>query len=421
MIADRYDAFLFDLDGVLYRGAQPIEGAAGTLATLRRLGKGLAFMTNNSSRTPEAIAAHLTGLGIEARPDEVETSALATAELLRSRAIASAYVVGDEGLRTALAAAGLTVLDGTAAAAETVVVGWDRGFDYAELATAYPNAGGEYHFIGRAFGRVPAFPASPFSALAHIGPIARSVEDTALMLSIIGRPDARDFMAWNTPCPDYTIGLARGVAGMRIAYSPKLGLDVHVDPDIASACEKAAQTFVELGANVEVADPKLPDCRAIIDTLWKAVATFIRNGIPADQRMQCDCGFLRDAEMGAKVPTGRYIAASAERADVALAMARFHEDYDLLLTPQMPLPAIAAGHDVPPGSEMNHWIDWSPFTYPFNITQQPAASVPCGFTRDSLPIGLQIVGPSHEDARVLAAARAFENAQPFARIEAARN
>lgn len=275
--------------------------------------------------------------------------------------------------------------------------------------------------IKPAFGRVPAYSASPFSALAHIGPIARSVEDAALMLSIIGKPDARDFMAWNTPCPDYSIGLARGVAGMRIAYSPKLGLDVHVDPDIASACEKAAQTFVELGANVEVADPKLPDCRAIIDTLWKAVATFIRNGIPADQRMQCDCGFLRDAEMGAKVPTGRYIAASAERADVALAMARFHEDYDLLLTPQMPLPAIAAGHDVPPGSEMNHWIDWSPFTYPFNITQQPAASVPCGFTRDSLPIGLQIVGPSHEDARVLAAARAFENAQPFARIEAARN
>jgi aspartyl-tRNA(Asn)/glutamyl-tRNA(Gln) amidotransferase subunit A len=76
---------------------------------------------------------------------------------------------------------------------------------------------------------------------------------------------------------------------------------------------------------------------------------------------------------------------------------------------------------VPPGSEMKHWIDWSPFTYPFNITQQPAASVPCGLTRDGLPIGLQIVGPSHEDAHVLAAARAFENAQPFARIEAARN
>ncbi len=275
--------------------------------------------------------------------------------------------------------------------------------------------------IKPSFGRVPAYPASPFSALAHIGPITRSVEDAALMLSIIGRPDARDFLAWNTPCPDYTIGVDRGVTGMRIAYSPQLGLDVNVDPEIATACEKAAQTFVELGASLEMADPKLPDCRAMIDTLWKAVAAFIRDGIPADQRSECDPGFLRDADTGAKVATGAYIAASAERANVALAMARFHQDYDLLLTPQMPLPAILAGHDVPPESGMIHWIDWSPFTYTFNITQQPAASVPCGFTSDGLPIGLQIVGPSHEDARVLMAARAFENARPFARIDTARD
>jgi aspartyl-tRNA(Asn)/glutamyl-tRNA(Gln) amidotransferase subunit A len=275
--------------------------------------------------------------------------------------------------------------------------------------------------IKPSFGRVPAYPASPFSALAHVGPLARSVEDAALMLSIIGRPDMRDFSACNAPCPDFTIGLDQGVAGMRIAYSPKLGLDLDIDPEIASACERAAQTFVELGATVEVSDPKLPDCRPIIDNLWKAVAAFIRDAIPADARAQCDPGFLRDAETGANVPTGRYIAASAERANVALAMMRFHESYDLLLTPQMPVPALVAGHDVPPDGRMTHWLDWSPFTYPFNITQQPAASVPCGFTRKGLPIGLQIVGPSNADARVLTAARAFENARPFARIETAKN
>jgi aspartyl-tRNA(Asn)/glutamyl-tRNA(Gln) amidotransferase subunit A len=274
--------------------------------------------------------------------------------------------------------------------------------------------------IKPSFGRVPAYPASPFSALAHVGPLARSVEDAALMLSIIGRPDARDFIAWNTPCPDYTIGLDQGVAGMCIAYAPRLGLDVQVDPEIASACEQAAQTFVELGASVELADPKLPDCRVIIDDLWKAVAAFIRDGLPADARAQCDPGFLGDAETGARVSTGRYIGASAERANVALAMTHLHASFDLLLTPQMPVPAIVAGHDVPPGSAMTHWLDWSPFTYPFNITQQPAASVPCGLTRAGLPIGLQIVGPAHADARVLAAARAFESARPFARIDAAR-
>ncbi|MEA2839265.1 MAG: aspartyl-tRNA(Asn)/glutamyl-tRNA(Gln) amidotransferase subunit [Methylobacteriaceae bacterium] len=273
--------------------------------------------------------------------------------------------------------------------------------------------------IKPSFGRVPAYPASPFSALAHVGPLARSVEDAALMLSIIGRPDARDFMAWNTHWPDYRIALNDGVTGLRIAYSPKLGLDVDVDPDIAAACENAAQVFVELGACVKVIDPKLPDCRPIIDDLWKAVAAFIMDGIPADQRAACDPGFARDAAAGANVPTGRYIAASAERANAALAMTRFHQNFDLLLTPQMPLPAILAGQDVPPNSGMAHWIDWSPFTYPFNITQQPAASVPCGFTREGLPIGLQIVGQLRDDARVLAAARAFENVRPFARIEAA--
>src|SRR6476659_11463951 len=126
MIADRYDAFLVDLDGVLYRGAEPIDGAAETLATLRSFGKGLAFLTNNSSRTPEAIAAHLTGMGIRAAPEEVETSALATATLLHGRGVASAYVLGEEGLRTALVAAGLTVVDTNAANVEAVVVGWDR-------------------------------------------------------------------------------------------------------------------------------------------------------------------------------------------------------------------------------------------------------------------------------------------------------
>ncbi|MEA2757538.1 MAG: aspartyl-tRNA(Asn)/glutamyl-tRNA(Gln) amidotransferase subunit [Methylobacteriaceae bacterium] len=275
--------------------------------------------------------------------------------------------------------------------------------------------------IKPSFGRVPAYPASPFSALAHVGPMARSVEDAALMLSIIGRPDARDFMAWNTPCPDYTIGLDAGVAGMRIAYSSKLNLDIDVEPKIAAACETAAQVFLELGASVERVDPTLPDCRPIIDDLWKAVAAFIMSGISEEQRQQCDPGLARDAATGSNIPTHRYIAASAERANVALAMMRFHEDFDLLLTPQMPVPAILAGYDVPPNSGMAHWIDWSPFTYPFNITQQPAASVPCGLTDEGLPIGLQIVGPHREDGLVLAAARAFESARPFARIDAARD
>ena len=98
-------------------------------------------------------------------------------------------------------------------------------------------------------------------------------------------------------------------------------------------------------------------------------------------------------------------------------MARFHQRYDLLLTPQMPVPALEAGLEAPASGEFgDQWVEWSPFTYPFNITQQPAASVPCGFTSSGLPIGLQIVGPARNDAVVLQAARAFESARPFATL-----
>ena len=96
-------------------------------------------------------------------------------------------------------------------------------------------------------------------------------------------------------------------------------------------------------------------------------------------------------------------------------MERFHEKYDLLLTPQMPIPALEAGRVTPAdGSYGDNWVNWSPYTYPFNLTQQPAASVPCGFSSDGLPIGLQIVGPARRDHLVLRAARAFESARPFA-------
>jgi HAD superfamily hydrolase (TIGR01457 family) len=194
MIADRYDAFLFDLDGVLYRGAEPVDGAAETLATLRSLGKGLAFMTNNSSRTPEAIAAHLTGMGIRAAPEEVETSALATATLLRGRAVASAYVLGEEGLRTALAAAGLTVVDGSTTDADTVVVGWDRGFDYAELAAASVLIQRGASLV--ASNADASYPVEDGLVLPGAGAILAAIQTaTGVSAEVVGKPNAPIFWA----------------------------------------------------------------------------------------------------------------------------------------------------------------------------------------------------------------------------------
>ena len=135
-LADPYDAFLFDLDGVLYRGSEPVPFAAEAVARLRAMTKRVAFVTNNSGRTPEAVAARLANVGISADVDEIETSALATAELLAARGVGEVFVVGEEGILRALQAKGIAIVDGDAQQVEVVVVGWDRHADYAKLRTA---------------------------------------------------------------------------------------------------------------------------------------------------------------------------------------------------------------------------------------------------------------------------------------------
>src|SRR5262245_53349021 len=135
MIAEDFDAFLFDLDGVLFRGDEPIAGAADAVARLRTMGKHVAFVTNNSSRTPEEVAAHLAGVGVDAHPSEVETSALATAAYAADVGIGSAVVIGSRGLRDALAGAGVRIED-NAGPADAAIVGWDPEVRYEDLRRA---------------------------------------------------------------------------------------------------------------------------------------------------------------------------------------------------------------------------------------------------------------------------------------------
>ena len=135
--------------------------------------------------------------------------------------------------------------------------------------------------------------------------------------------------------------------------------------------------------------------------------------IPSDQHALVDPGLLRFAERGRSVSGMDLLRAWVARDALGRHMNAFHQDHDLLLTPSLPIPAFDVGHEVPPGSGMAGWLDWSPFHHPFNFTQQPAASVPCGFTSSGLPIGLQIVGARYADALVLRAARAYESRAPF--------
>jgi aspartyl-tRNA(Asn)/glutamyl-tRNA(Gln) amidotransferase subunit A len=275
--------------------------------------------------------------------------------------------------------------------------------------------------IKPSYGRVPAYPASPFTVLAHQGPLTRTVSDAALMLSVIGGPDARDTTAWNTPSPDFRIGLNDGVRNLFVAWSPRLGYVKRLDAQIEAAASKAARVFADLGAQVEEVDPGFAEPIDILDAIWDSVASTIVDVVPAAEREKMDPGLRRMADAGRRVSLAEYLAAHTRRAQLAEHMRRFHERYDLLLTPQMPLPALEAGLVTPADGRFGEdWINWSPYTYPFNLTQQPAASVPCGFSSDGLPLALQIVGPPRDDALVLRAARAYESACPFATLSAPR-
>lgn len=262
------------------------------------------------------------------------------------------------------------------------------------------------------FGRVPAHPLSPFGTLANVGPMARSVGDAALMLSVMSRPDRRDCYTLPIERPDYHETLNGNIAGWRIAYAPSLCGET-VDPEIASAIARAAKSFEALGARVEEIAPPLQSSLATFQTLWFSGAAFLLQQFPTALHDRLDPGLAEIVARGRRFSLMDHLAATKAREALSVSLNHFHQRHDLLLTPTMPITAFEAGHDVPPGSNLAQWSDWSPFTYPFNLSRQPAISVPCGLTKAGLPIGLQLVGPLYGDRAVLNAARAFEQNQPF--------
>ena len=262
------------------------------------------------------------------------------------------------------------------------------------------------------FGRVPAWPGSPFGSIAHVGPLTRTVSDTALMMNVLCAPDARDWQALPASGQDYRVGLGDGVRGLRIAFSPDLGY-VDVDPEVAQAVAKAAQTFAELGAHVEEIPGPFDSPSECFRVHWYVGAATLLARFSDEQRENMDRGLVDVAAQGAACTTAEYMHALAERAALGERMGRFHESWDLLLTPTLPITAFAAGADFPDTGAYARWRDWTPFTYPFNLTQQPAASVPCGFSASGAPIGAQIVATKYAEAVVLRAARAFESRNPF--------
>lgn len=263
--------------------------------------------------------------------------------------------------------------------------------------------------------RVPAFPTSPLGTVAHHGPLTRTVADAALAMSAIAAPDRRDVYGWIAPGMDYAADLGGGVKGLKIAFSPTLGIANRVDPEIAAAVEAAVRVLESEGAQVVQADPPVgaDPVEAWNAIWWTGMATQMA---PFWEKADAlgDPGIVAGSRAGAKLMASDLIAAQLERARLHNVFAEFHTRFDLLVTPTLPTPAFEAGELVPPsGGWGSRWTDWAPFSYIFNLTQQPGASIPCGFTRSGLPIGLQIVGPIGADALVLRASRAYERVCPL--------
>jgi aspartyl-tRNA(Asn)/glutamyl-tRNA(Gln) amidotransferase subunit A len=266
------------------------------------------------------------------------------------------------------------------------------------------------------FGRIPAYPVRNGGQLAHLGPLTRTVADAALFLSATAGPDDRDRFSLEAPPADYAAALEHGVSGLRIAWSPDLGYVDNLDPEVRRITEIAAGAFESAGATVEsIEDPDFGDPKDIIDVFWKAnFATLLAPQLE-DFRDAIDPGLLACVEAGLELGPLDFARAQAEREDYYFRVLPFFERFDLLLTPTVAVLPLEAGALLPAGAPDHpwDWIRWAPYSFPFNLTHLPAASVPAGRSASGLPVGLQIVGPRFGEARVLAAAAAFESLRPW--------
>lgn len=266
-------------------------------------------------------------------------------------------------------------------------------------------------------GRVPYHPSPDYwTARSHNGPITRTVRDAALMLSALAGPDPRDPMSIDAPPEDYVAACDGDLRGLRVAWSADLGY-LPVDAEVRAIAEAAARRFADLGCAVEAPALGWPDMREPHRLIWHV-------GVAARQqdRAREHPDWFEPSLMRMIVDAGRisaldYGRALLARAPFYQAVERFFEDCDLLLTPTMPVAAWPVEPDsaaVIEGHAAPTLLERLTFTFPFNLTGHPAVSVPCGWTREGLPVGLQIVGRWHADAAVLRAAAGFEAIQPWA-------
>lgn len=261
------------------------------------------------------------------------------------------------------------------------------------------------------FGRVAAHPASSFGTVAHIGPMARTVEDVVAMLNVM---TGRDLSDWTQPSHAFSDVVVNAVnwSGKRVAYwkTPCVG---SVDQEIAQAVE-AVLNDLEL-AGAEITEIRLPDQDDLLEIFYRHWYVGAANRLSTIDRAVYDAvdpGFLKAAEIGQGYTAVQRMEAEAQRVQYGARMDALLDQFDYILSPAVPIPPFEAGRDVPDGSGLESWVEWSSFSFPINLSQQPACSVPCGLTTAGLPIGLQIIGARGDDTAVLSAALTYQQMYP---------
>jgi aspartyl-tRNA(Asn)/glutamyl-tRNA(Gln) amidotransferase subunit A len=265
------------------------------------------------------------------------------------------------------------------------------------------------------YGRVPMWPISNNDYASHMGPMTRTVADAALMLSVMAGPDDWDRTSLEAAPDDYVGKLGAGIRGLKVAFSPDLG-GFPVDPEVADLVKQAVRAFGDLGCVVEEVKPGFADSHDLIRCLWSAHDAGNYAQYLSHWRERMDPGLVACIEDGLQYSMVEYVEARGQKLAYWDSVRPLFEKFDLLLTPTLSVAAFPVGR-LNPEHWPQHvwdWIRWASFSYPFNFTGQPAASVPVGFTPAGLPVGLQIVGRRFADLTVLQASAAFEAARPWA-------
>jgi aspartyl-tRNA(Asn)/glutamyl-tRNA(Gln) amidotransferase subunit A len=262
------------------------------------------------------------------------------------------------------------------------------------------------------YGRIPQWPAGAFASVACAGPLTRTVRDAALMFSAIARHDARDPFCLPDDPRDWRDGIEDGVAGMTVGVLRRPGFDAPVDDDGVASVERAAAILQDAGATVADATPDLPDTRKIFGSVWGAALARLVGLYGDNERGLLDHGLLEVAQSQAGLSAIAFMDAEAMRAAAGHAMAMLHQRFDLVLCPTVPgPPPLADAPTVDPVQAL--WTHWAPWTFTFNLTRQPAITVPMGLSESGLPLSVQVVAAQYRDDLVLRAARTIERAEPF--------